>query len=137
MRIDLGTLSFNTGTADANGTFWYATEMDGWDSEDVRIQTFEPDLQQGVVITTLLKAPRALTITGVSKSPSENAFWTAYNGLDSVLPISMTSVAFKVYESTGTKQVMVHRAGRIRKRFVGVGAFEFEIPMIAPSPDKT
>lgn len=136
MRIDLDALVFNLGTPDANGTYWYITEMDGWDGPSLR-QSFQGATTKhgGVLVESLLDT-RAVTLKGVAKSTTESIFWSAYNYLLGITNNLVFDRNLVVYESPTAKRLGVIRAGAPRISFVGVGAFDFEIPLIARNPLK-
>lgn len=137
MRIDLGTLVFNTNVADAQGTFWYVTELEGWAGTSLRQTFVQPTGQNYEVLAESLKGQRPLVIRGLVKATSEANFWTAWNSMATYVEDLLAAVAFKVYEGATTRQVSVVRSGELRQRIVGVNAFEFEIPLTAPNPAKT
>jgi len=135
MRIDLGSLAFSTLTPDANGTYWLATDLEGWDAPDLR-QSFEaPTSRHGETLTESLLGNRPLVLRGVAKALDEERFWIAYNDLLGLTNNLWVPIDLVVHEFT-PKQVGVIRGGKPRLSFVGVGSFEFEVPLIAEDPLK-
>lgn len=130
------TINFNSGVADANSALWYMTDLEGWDSPSMRQDVQSATSRHGSVMAESMVDARALTISGICKAPSETQFWASYNNLLALTSNPQTEFTFKVTEGATTKQVKVLRAGGVRLKFIGVGAFEFDIPLIAPDPFK-
>lgn len=138
MRIDLGDLSFNTLVADGNGTHWIITHPDGlegWDSPSLRQSFQDPAIKHGTVLTESLLGSRSLILRGIVKAPSEAAYWVAYNDLLGQVNNLITDIDLVVHEPT-PKQMGVLRGGQPRVRPIGVGAFDFEVPLLARDPLK-
>ena len=136
MIITLNSKSFNSGTADGNGTQWLVTDMKGWDSAGVRQSVLAPTSAHGQVITNQLFDSRAITIEGIAKATNEANFWTAYNEISTLLANCFNDVTMTVAEGSITKAVAVRLSGQIKKDFIGVGAFKFSIPLLAADPFK-
>lgn len=136
IRVDLGSQAFNTQVADANGSLYYVTEIDGWDSPAQR-QSFQgPASRHGSVILESLLDQRAVTLKGIVKATSETAFWISYNYMLGLVNNLYAPILLKMLENPTTKRLSVIRGGAVRQTFVGVGSFEFEIPLIAIDPLK-
>ena len=136
LRVDIGnTITTNYEVADANGALWYTTDLEGWDSPTMRQSIANPTNRHGGIISESLFGVRSLVVKGICKAPSEAAFWISYNRLLSVLANVNVDISLIVYETT-PKFVSVRRADNIRIRFIGVGSFEFEIPLVAVDPLK-
>jgi hypothetical protein len=136
LRVDLGSIQMNTDVADANGTKWYVQDIEGWSSPAIRQSIVAPTSRHGGVITEGMLDARAVILRGLFKAPSEATFWTAYNDINAaVVNLFTASTVMKVYETT-TKRLSVVRGGEVRINFVGLGAGEFEVPLLAPDPLK-
>lgn len=135
MRIDLHTQAFNTLVADANGTHWMVTGMEGWDSPGQRQSTAPPTSRHGAVILESMLDTRAITLRGVVKATGEGNFWAAYNALLGLVNNLTVPRVMKVHE-TPVKRISVIRGGAPRLAHVGVGSFTFEIPLLALDPLK-
>ena len=135
LRVDIGALQMNTGTPDANGSLWYVTDIQGWDSPDLRSNTIGPSSKQGVVISQAMLGGRTMIISGVTKTNSEADFWDAYNSLLGETSTLFTPITMKVYEATGTKQIGVVRGGLPRLQ-IFPGSIQWQITMMAPDPLK-
>lgn len=133
--MDLGGISMNTGTADANGALWYVTGWEGWDSPNLRQSFGDPTSRHGQVVQESLLGSRAVNLSGVCKAPSSGAFWTAYNRLLAVTAVLRTPIALTVTEDVA-KTLYVIRSGQVRHRMIGNSAFEFEVPLLAQDPLK-
>jgi phage-related protein len=134
--IELDDIVFNSNTPDTDGTYWFITEWEGWDSPAVRQNTLEPTSRHGAVIAQGLHGHRPISLSGVVKAPTESAFWSAYNRLLNRTNDLLTTRILRVNEGGTIKEAGVVRSGEVRQRIKGVGAFEFEIPLIAPDPLK-
>lgn len=134
LRIDYGTLTMNTGTADASGSLWYVNAMDGWDSPDVRQDTADPTAADGASLLEGYYGARVVQLTGIIKSPSEAVFWASYNGFLGMSANLRSTLALKVYETT-PKVVNVVRYGKPKIALQGSYA-EFDIQFLATDPRK-
>lgn len=134
MRIDIAGLQFNMDAPDEDGTYWYITEMEGWDSPNLRQSFGAPASQHGAVVLESLLDSRAITVRGIIKAITVEHFWTAYNLLSNLVPL-WTPADFVVYEHQ-PKRAGVIRGGPIRLTWQFGTSCQFEIPMIAPDPRK-
>ena len=135
LQVDIGAIQMNTGTPDANGSLWYVTDIQGWDSPDLRSNTIGPSSKHGVVISQAMLGGRTMVISGVTKTTSEANFWDAYNSLLGQTSTLFTPITMKVYESTGTKTIGVVRGGLPRLQ-IFPGSIVWQITMMAPDPLK-
>lgn len=135
IRIDLGSIQFNTDVADGNGIKWYVTEIDGWDAPDVSNTLAQATQRHGGIPVSGLFQARSVIIRGVFKAPGETTFWTAFDALNTAISNLFTATNMLVQE-TVLKRLGVIRGGRVRIRFNGAGSGVFEIPLLAPDPFK-
>lgn len=133
--VTLNSQTFNTGTADGNGSLWFVTDLEGWDSPPLRQSFGNPTSRHGSVILESMLDHRPLTMIGVCKATTEAFMWTAYNSLTGDINALVTPVDLIVYESV-PKKVSVVRGGQIRLNTLSMMIFSFEIPLIAPDPLK-
>lgn len=136
MRIDLHGLPFNDEIPNTNGSLWYVTGMEGWDSPDLRQSFQDPTSRHGSVMTESMLGSRAVVLEGVVKSPNETAFWAAYNRLNGLTNNLFQPRFLKVYEVPTPKQVAYIRGGAVRMSMIGMSSFTFEVPLICPDPLK-
>lgn len=135
MKIVLNDIEMSTGVADSDGSLWYVTEMEGWESPPTRLSSIDPSTKHGAVLTEGLYGARAVVLKGVCKATSEANFWKAYNHL--LGSTSGLGVPFDLTVSEDIdKRLGVVRSGNIRQAFKGIGTFEFEVPLLAPDPLK-
>ena len=134
-NISLGSIDFNNGVADANGSLWYVTEWEGWDSAGLRQSFEEPTSRHGSVVTESMLGARYVSLTGVCKAPNSAAFWTSYNRLSGVTAVLRTPIDLTVTEDVA-KTLYVIRSGNVRKRLIGNSAFGFDISLVAQDPLK-
>lgn len=135
LQIDIGSIQCNTGTPDGNGSLWYVTDMQGWDSPDLRSATQGPSSKHGVVITQAQLGGRTVVVTGVTKTTSEANFWTAYNSLLGQTGTLFSPIDFKVHETGQTKKLGVVRGGLPRLQ-IFPASFTWEITLMAADPLK-
>lgn len=137
MRYELGGIIFDPDAGpDANGIEWIISELDGWDSPELRQNLLNPTTIHGQVIGESLYGGRAMTATGWICVPNEASFWTARNTLAAATNLVSTEGTLIVRE-TPPKKCQVRRAGKLRMRnHDDVYVVEFEIPLIAPDPRK-
>lgn len=128
-------LAFNSGVADGNGTQWYITDWAGWDSATPRVASADPTTRHGTVITRVLLGARALSLTGVVKSPDLASHWIAYYGIDKKFNNLITPKALVVSEDID-RYAGVCRTGDMRKTLMGGCAFQFQVNLTAPDPLK-
>lgn len=134
MKIVLNGLVMNDGTLDANGCLWYVDAMDGWDSPALRQSMLDPSLRDGQILTDSRFGSRTVTLTGVCKAPSEEAFWDAYNLFPTL--VGMTDAVDLVVSENVDKRLSVKRTGTTKIGFVGVGAFKWSLQLLAEDPRK-
>lgn len=135
MIVTLNGLTLNDDIPDGSGVLWYLTGLEGWDSPDIKSASVDPTSRHGSVIAKGLLAARALTLTGLCKSPTLNEHYASLQRLQGY--VAQTVVPFPM---TGAEDVVrgldVVRAGRVRTAPAGLRAFTFDIPLIAPDPLK-
>lgn len=135
MKVELDDLVFNEDAADSDGVYWYITDLVGWDSPGLRQTGIDPSSRHGTSIAKGLLDARAMTLKGVVKAPTLEGFYNAQHGLQGRLNSLFDTCPLKVTEEI-VRVVDVVRAGPVRTRMLGMLAFEFEAPLIAPDPLK-
>lgn len=132
--VTLGTVTLDGTTVDANGAIWHLSEIDGWDSPDLRATIFDLPGHDREALGPLLHRGRALSLRGKCQTPTDAAFWASRAKLASATLLTSTSGTLTVAETT-TKKIAVNRAGRVlMKPLGGLRGFEFEVSLIAPDP---
>jgi hypothetical protein len=140
VRIDLGdpAIEFNVEGTDEEGIHWYVTEFEGWDAPNIRQEQLEPTMRNGVIFTINLYGDQPMSLKGVVKAPTTEGFWVAWKKILAVTSNLSVLFPIKVYETDESgEQMMVKRAGKPLLRMIGGNAFEFEMPLTAPTPVKT
>lgn len=136
MKVVVADIEMNTGVPDADGTLWYITEWDGWDSPAVRQATLDPVNRHGTTITEGLFGARSLSLTGIAKATSEANFWKSYNRLLGTTA-RLKSNPFGVVVSEDVDKVLwCVRSSNVKNDLKGGSAFEFNIPLLAEDPLK-
>lgn len=135
MIVDLDGLVFNTYEPDGNGTFWYVTGLDGWDSPGLRQTVAEPTSRHGDVLAKSLLGPRPMTLRGIVKSTTLDGHYLSQQQLQGQANNIAVTKPFRVTEDI-QREVKVYRAGHLRMSPAGLRAFSFELPLTAPDPLK-
>lgn len=137
MRYELGGIVFDPDAApDVNGVRWVVSELDGWDSPELRQQLLDPTSVHGRVFGESLYGSRDMTMTGVADVPDEPTLWVARNALANATNLVLAGDWLVVHE-TPPKKCLVRRAGRVRMRNnPDVLWVEFEVPLVAADPRK-
>lgn len=132
--VTLGTVTLDGTTVDANGATWHLSEIDGWDSPDLRATILDLPGHDREALGPLLHRGRALSLRGTCQTPTDAAFWASRTKLAGATLLTSVSGTLTVAETT-TKKIAVNRAGRVlMKPLGGLRGFEFEVPLIAPDP---
>lgn len=132
--VTLGTVTIDGSTVDANGATWHLSEIDGWDSPDLRSTLLDLPGHDREALGPLLHRGRALSLRGKCQTPTDAAFWASRTKLAGATLLTGSTGTLTVAETT-TKKITVSRAGRVlMKPLGGLRGFEFEIPLIAPDP---
>lgn len=135
MIFEYAGLRFNDDVPDDNGALWYIHEWDGWAGPGMR-QTFaNPTGQDGAILVESLLDTRTISLRGVCKAGTEEAFWASYNRLIALTNNTNEARELIVYESS-PKMVRCYRLEPPVIDFVGVGSFTFEIMLTCPDPLK-
>lgn len=135
LQVDLGSMSFNDGVADGEGTLWYIGSIDGWDSPSIRQNEVQRSSLHGSWLGQSVYGSRSITLRGFAKCTSEDGYYNSKNALAAATELIEADATLKVYESTETKQCSVVRSGPIRISDKP-GHFIFEVPLIALDPTK-
>lgn len=136
MIVHIGDITLNNDVADGNGSKWYVTEMEGWDSPDVRAGTLELPGQHGEVPVEGTYTARHIVVKGLCKAISASAFYASWYYLASQTNyLGRRTFMFSVEEDI-RRQCAVSRAGKLHMQHVGVGAFTFDVMLRADDPRK-
>lgn len=136
MIIHIGDITLNDNIADANGSKWYVTEMDGWDSPEVRAGTLSRPGQHGEVPVEGQYNARYINVKGLCKATSEAAFYESWYYMNAQTNyLGRRRFYFSVEEDV-RRQCAVSRAGKLRMQHIGVGAFNFDLMLRADDPRK-
>lgn len=139
MKMSLGStdvLEFNTGVADVNGAYWYVNGLEGWDSPALSVVSSRQTQRHGGVLSSSLLEPRAVLVSGLCKTTTEERYWASFNRLMSVTSNLLVEHPFTLWEGETAKRLMVVRGDQVRVDHSGVGSFEFQIPLTAYDPLK-
>jgi hypothetical protein len=134
--VNINAIVCNNDIADVNGSRWYVTEMEGWESPTIRSQTQDKTSRHGVLTTEGLYGPREIIVKGVCQANSPAGFYASWYYLAAQTNfLKRTTFVFSVDEATLTS-INVIRAGELIMTNKGVNAFVFELPMRANDPFK-
>lgn len=132
--VTLGSITLGNDVADANGAIWHVSEIDGWDSPELRATVLALTGEDRAAVGPILYGPRALSLRGTAATPTDASFWASRTKLATATAITTTSGTLTVAE-TATKKITVYRAARVLMRPLGgLHGFEFDVPLVAPDP---
>lgn len=133
----LGTISFNSG-ADGSGVEWWADVPMGWSTPTSTARAIDRVTAVGSVIVGARAGHRALLVSNAHVvAPSRTARWAAQNALEAVVEgLITTAASLSVVEPAGTKSLQVRYLSGFVLRVRSAVAFEFDLPLVAPSPTK-
>jgi hypothetical protein len=131
--VTLAGISF-AGVADDEGREWIVTNLEGWDSPDVRAAVTNRPQADGAWVGDFWHAARMLEVTGFVDCPTVEAAWRTKDELARAMNLLRSSAELVVVEDAA-RQVSVRRNGRLLLKQTG-GLLEFSIPLIAPDPHK-
>lgn len=135
IAVTLNGVGMNTNNPDVDGALWYVTDMQGWDSPEIRQNRLDPDLVDGTKITQSRWGARVVSLTGVCKTTSETDFWIAYNKI-TVLATPFADVTLAVFEGNTAKMLDVRLATPAKIAIRGGLAFDWSLTLIAENPHK-
>ncbi len=131
--ITLGALSLGSGP-DGDGNTWKWTELEGWDSPELRAAMLDLPGQHREAPGPFFFGRRALSLQGNVSCPSLAAYWSARTKLATATALTATPGSLTVAE-TVAKKIAVRRGGRVLQRpFETLNGFTFDVPLIAPDP---
>jgi hypothetical protein len=132
--VTLGAVTLGDGAVDANGATWNLSELDGWDSPELRATVLALAGEDRAANGPILYNARALSLKGNCVTPTDAGFWASRTKLSTATLLTTTDGTLTVAE-TATKKIAVRRAGRVLMRPMGgLFGFEFEVPLIAADP---
>lgn len=102
--------------ADDSGVDWIVTDLQGWDSADVRAESSPRQADHGAWPSPAYFDPRPLTIAGGILAPTEAARDAAVEQL--IAAVSLTDTVLTIGETT-PKQVTVRRSGKLLIKLEG------------------
>lgn len=132
--VTVNGLSMNSNTPDSNGSLWYVTGMDGWESPQLRQQTMDPDLLPGTIVTHSRWGGRIVMLQGICKASSAAGFWASYNRIQTLVTPE-GNVMMSVMENT-LKRLDVRLQTPAKIKILGGSAFEWSLTLLAENPDK-
>lgn len=134
--VTLGAITFNDNTNDVNGAKWWVDKIDGWDSPSIRQSLFDLTGADGQAIAEARFRARPLVLSGQCQTSSQTVLDASRDRLADISQ-QLTAPRLLTVNETTAKQVLVVRAGELRMRdYVGAGAFDFELPLLAVDPRK-
>jgi hypothetical protein len=139
IRLDVGSLSFNTGTADGNGNRWYYQTLEGWDMPALR-QTWVDRLgAHGQVLGESNMSSRTVTVSGIVIGTSPNGIWTAWNTMRTVFQNAVTTaISLVLYAPTGNQTLSsCYTSDRLRMELTSGVAFRYQFAVTAGTPTIT
>lgn len=132
--VTLGALTLGDDPADANGAYWDLNAVEGWDSPELRVSMLELPGEDREAIGPLRYRRRALSLVGRCIVPTVAALWLSKTKLMEATNLTRAAGTLTLTETT-TKKIAVYRGGRVMwKPLPSLGAFDFEVPLIAPDP---
>lgn len=140
------TISFNTGTLDADSILWVCTGLEGWETPEPRQTFVNKTGDHGVMLAESYVDRRALILQGViqvpflvSDSATDARYWAAWNKLTKTVTYDIvggaTFTTLTVHESPTARYAMVKLTGRPKFK-ISPKYWEFELPLVAPDPHK-
>jgi hypothetical protein len=136
IRLDVGSLSFNTGTADGNGNRWYYQKLEGWDMPAIR-QTWVDRLgAHGQVLAESNMGARTIVVAGVVIGVSPSGIWTAWTAMRTALQNAVTvPVNVVLHAPTGTQTLAsCYTSDRLRMELTSGVAFRYQFAVTAGTP---
>jgi hypothetical protein len=134
--VELGARIFGDGTADADGTHWKVTGLEGWGTPNARLSSQPMTSRHGTVPTEQMWSDRTLIVKGIASSLTEAGMDASWDDLHGVAGDLLTPRPLIVRE-TIPKQIPVVSGGDPRAALIGGLAFAFELPLIGHAPWKT
>lgn len=128
----LGGITFNNGTADANGTRWWAS-IDGWESADADVEAEPREAEHGADFIPGYYVGRTITLEGAAVATSLAALKTSRDALAAAVGKVMATSLLVVADPVPT-QAQVYRVDRLRWRPVSRTMAEFSVILKAPDP---
>lgn len=138
LEITLADLpTFNDGVPDANDVEWWAAELRGWDSPDLREDTSPRGFDHGLLRGRSYYGGRPLELIGTLLGPGDDvdAIRAAKAQLIRAVDLTDTDALLTVAE-TPSKQVTVRRSGRVGLQQIGTHLVRFNIGLLAVDPRK-
>lgn len=135
MRVDWNSIVLNEYVADANGVFWYLTDLEGWDSPTLTVTEAKHETRHGGVIARSLLDARQMTLKGVMKAPTLNGYYAARHALTANAGTGKVLVPFSATEDI-VRTLDVYTARNVRMTPAGLRACTFEVGLTAPDPLK-
>jgi hypothetical protein len=134
---------------DGDGNIWIVQDIGGWDSADVRTNSFDDVGRDGIFYTMVEHQSRTLTLQGgLCVSPTEEARFAARNALASALNLTEDNLGYlhvweDIQRQVGVYKATAHTAqnmwpGDFAGSFSGVNCWPwtFQAQLSAPNPWK-
>ena len=136
LRVDLGTVSFNTGP-DADGVSWHIERdgLEGWDSPDVNAEDTPVTGHHGQAALWALYGGRPLIARGWVEAPTAPKLWAAHARLSSLVPLA-SPVPLTVYETAPKTLAVVQRGKPLIRLGAGPTRLQFSLSVKALTPFK-
>lgn len=133
---------------DSNGTFWYADDVDGWDSPAMRAAAVDKAGGQGQLVPSIEYSSRLVTIKGgLAVATTEANRYTAELALETVLRLHDPTApgALTTHEDID-RSIWVLKTEKFTIQDLPPGPvapllpygwpFRFEVPLLSPDPRK-
>lgn len=136
--IELGTRDFNA--VDVDGVNWRVDDssLEGWwSTPDVTLATTEPTGAGGVVVDALRTNGLPVTLRGRASAPTQALRDAAMRSLEAQARALVSTPATLVVHESPAHEATVVLAGRARIAPVSERMFDFEIPLLVASGEKT
>lgn len=136
VRLDVGTMSFNTGTADGSGNRWYYQSIDGWDMPELRQTWLDRLGADGQVLGESNLSARRVIVSGVVIGTSPTGIYTAMNTMRTVMTNAVTTpISVVLYAPTGTQTLAsCYTSDRTRMQVISAVAFRYQLQVTAGTP---
>ena len=134
--VSLG--SFTFGVTDSDGDRFVLTDIVGWTGAPVELVTVDKPTADGAVVAYGRYRARALSLVGFGIASTATYIWRVRNKLEAAADFPDANVTLTVVEPDGTKTLTVRLADAMRVRQTRAPrVVEFEVPLLAPDPNKT
>lgn len=129
------TLAMNDGTV-TNGCEWQVTNLDGWLGPTPSIKKRQRMASDGVVITSAVKGPRSITVTGTCFADATSNLWDGMRDFEAAIDCTTGDGKVRVVEGAGsTRHAVVRLASPPSMQFTGPRSVSWSVSFLSPLPD--